>query len=239
MIEILPRVLNMDCKWPNLAFYSEIPLFYSFERWSKYLRLGKIDTLVQQFYGCSALQVFEPVTWLKTIEAKSCVFVRNKFSNIVSLNCCYHLKYESYIHVFSSEKVVSSESGEKYADIKHYLQAKTAQNSSKQICWWILMSEDNREWTFSHWRKRYYGLWTYVLATNVKTHYRWICFLQTRSFSLHKMLIDELEWCGLFVDYCNVFISCLNSHSDGTHSLQRIHWWASDVMLNFFKSVLM
>ncbi len=23
------------------------------------------------------------------------------------------------------------------------------------------------------------------------------------------------------------------SHSDGTHSLQRIHWWASDVMLNF------
>ncbi len=33
----------------------------------------------------------------------------------------------------------------------------------------------------------------------------------------------------------DVFISCLNSHSDGTHSLQRIHWWASDV--NFSKSV--
>ncbi len=70
MIKILPRVLNMDCKWPELAFCSEIPVFYSFERWSKYLRLGnrwKIDTLVQQFYGCFALQVFEPVTWLKTI----------------------------------------------------------------------------------------------------------------------------------------------------------------------------
>ncbi len=26
-------------------------------------------------------------------------------------------------------------------------------------------------------------------------------------------------------DY-DVFISCLDSHSDGTHSLQRIHWWA-------------
>ncbi len=25
------------------------------------------------------------------------------------------------------------------------------------------------------------------------------------------------------------FISCLDSHSDGTHSLQRNHWWASDV----------
>ncbi len=31
------------------------------------------------------------------------------------------------------------------------------------------------------------------------------------------------------VDYCDVFISCLDSHSDGTHSLQRIYWWASDV----------
>ncbi len=41
------------------------------------------------------------------------------------------------------------------------------------------------------------------------------------------------------MDYCNVFISCLDSHSDGTHSLQRINWWASDVMLHFSKSVLM
>ncbi len=31
----------------------------------------------------------------------------------------------------------------------------------------------------------------------------------------------------------------LDSHSDGTHSLQRIHWWVSDVMLDFSKSVLM
>ncbi len=45
-------------------------------------------------------------------------------------------------------------------------------------------------------------------------------FLKTHSFSLHKMLIDGLEWCGLLVDYCDVFISCLDSHSDGTHSLQ-------------------
>ncbi len=32
------------------------------------------------------------------------------------------------------------------------------------------------------------------------------------------------------------FISCLDSHSDGTHSLQSIHWWASDEMLYFSKS---
>ncbi len=41
------------------------------------------------------------------------------------------------------------------------------------------------------------------------------------------------------MDYCNVFLSCLGSHSDGTHSLQRIDWWASDAMLHFSKSVRM
>ncbi len=61
----------------------------------------------------------------------------------------------------------------------------------------------------------------------------------SRCFLPHKTLTDGLEWCGLLVDYCNVFISCLDSHSDGTHSLQSIHWWASDVMLNFSKSVPM
>ncbi len=44
-------------------------------------------------------------------------------------------------------------------------------------------------------RKRYYGLWT---------------------------LIGALELCGLLVDYCDVFIRCSDSHSDGTHSLQRV-----------------
>ncbi len=36
--------------------------------------------------------------------------------------------------------------------------------------------------------------------------------------------------------YCDVFISCLDSHSDGTHSLQSIHCWTSDKMLHFSKS---
>ncbi len=49
----------------------------------------------------------------------------------------------------------------------------------------------------------------------------------------HKMLIDGLESCGLFVDYFNVVI---NSHSDGTHTLQRVHWRVSDVMLHLSKS---
>ncbi len=47
--------------------------------------------------------------------------------------------------------------------------------------------------------------------------------LLMRSFCLHSFAL----------------ISCLDSHSDGTYSLQRICWWASDVMLNFSKFVLM
>ncbi len=43
-------------------------------------------------------------------------------------------------------------------------------------------------------------------------------------FLLHKMLSDGLKSCGLLVDYYAVFISSLDSHSDGTHSLQRFHW---------------
>ncbi len=40
-----------------------------------------------------------------------------------------------------------------------------------------------------------------------------------------------MDWSG--VDYCDVFISCLDS--DGTHSLQSIHWWDTDAMLHFSK----
>ncbi len=58
-------------------------------------------------------------------------------------------------------------------------------------------------------------------------------------FLTNTQLFASQELCELLVDYCDVFISCFDSYSDGTHSLQRIHWWASDVKLNFSKSVLM
>ncbi len=59
----------------------------------------------------------------------------------------------------------------------------------------------------------------------------WICFLQTCSFWLHTQDINW--WTGVVWITCGLlwcFFSCLDS--DGTHSLQRIHWWASDGMLN-------
>ncbi len=31
------------------------------------------------------------------------------------------------------------------------------------------------------------------------------------------------------------FISCLDSHSDGTHSLQKIHWRGSDLNVSFLR----
>ncbi len=43
-------------------------------------------------------------------------------------------------------------------------------------------------------------------------------FSLTFSFSLHKMSIDGLELCILLVDYCDAFISCLDSKSDGRGS---------------------
>ncbi len=96
--------------------------------------------------------------------------------------------------------------------------SKKSSISSKEICWWILKWETTGDGLL-HWRKGYYGF-------TLKTSW-WICSLQTYCFSL-QMIIDGLEWCGLLVYYCDVFISCLNSHSDGIHSLQRIHWWASN-----------
>ncbi len=50
------------------------------------------------------------------------------------------------------------------------------------------------------------------------------------------MFIYGLELCGLLVDYCDAFISCLDSHSGGTHSPQRINWWAINIVLNFYTS---
>ncbi len=63
-------------------------------------------------------------------------------------------------------------------------------------------------------------------------------FLTNMQLFYLQTLSERLD-CGLLVDYCDVFISCLDCYSNGTHSLQRIHWWASDVMLHFSKSVLL
>ncbi len=49
-------------------------------------------------------------------------------------------------------------------------------------------------------------------------NYEFISYKHTHSFSLHNTLTGALEPCGLLVGYSDVSISCLDSHSDGTHS---------------------
>ncbi len=152
----------------------------------------------------------------------------------LTLNHCFQLKYDSSVHnnVFSREKVVSSESGEKYAQIKHSF---FFFRSNTGFC-----GERTTGDGLFHKRTCYYGLWRYILARRGSLKLEaWICSWETCSFSLDKMLTDGLALCGLLVDYCDVFISCLDSHSDGTHSLQRIHCWAGDVMLHFSTDVHM
>ncbi len=120
-----------------------------------------------------------------------------------------------------------SESGEKSEQIKQCLQAKTVQNSSKQICGWILMWETTGLWLF-HWRKRCYGLWTHILAGNnglkLNTPW-WICF----SFCLLQMLTDGLEWCGLLWCFYQLF----------GHSFWRHPFTAEQVMQCYISPNLM
>ncbi len=73
---------------------------------------------------------------------------------------------------------------------------------------------------------------------SISDYPRWVCFFIRTGLekciitSVHNLLKD---WSR--VDYCDVFI---NSHSDGTHSLLMIHWWASDEMQwNSSRSCLM
>ncbi len=95
-----------------------------------------------------------PVHQLMSCEAKSYLFVRNKsitdtFFFFFFFKLLLLVKYKCCTHniAFSTEKVISFESGEKWAQVKHCLQANY--NCSKHICWRVLIWEDNREWTLS------------------------------------------------------------------------------------------
>ncbi len=57
-----------------------------------------------------------------------------------------------------------------------------------------------------------------------------LCLTNTQLFISQD--ISSMDWRG--VDYCDVFIICLYSHSEDTHPLQRIHWWGSNVIQFYF-----
>ncbi len=70
------------------------------------------------------------------------------------------------------------------------------------------MLEDNRRWTFSL-EEAFLWIMDWCFGQKwwfkVKMLWWWICFLQTCSFSLHNILIDVLEWCGLLWCFYQLF----------------------------------
>ncbi len=100
------------------------------------------------------------------------IFDRLNMHSASPLKHCFWPKYESSIHniASSSEKVVWSESGEKSAQIKQRLQAKTALNKYVTGFWW----ETTRDGLF-HSRKCYYELWTHILARSDSENLNHLC----------------------------------------------------------------
>ncbi len=153
---------------------------------------------------------------LTSCDVKSCMFVRNKsiIKMFLTSKCCLRI----------NTCLVSSESEEKYAQIKHRLKVKTVQNSSKQVCWWYLM--------WGQLEMEFFTGGNVIIDRSILARSKGL-----KLQCLNNGFVSyKLNSCGLLVNYCEVFISCLDSHSDGTHSLQRIHWWASDIMQHFSKS---
>ncbi len=62
----------------------------------------------------------------------------------------------------------------------------------------------------------------------------YLCLPRLSFFTGESNIMDRtniLDWSiGLLGDYCDFFISCLDSHFGGTHSLQSIHLWIGDAL---------
>ncbi len=65
-------------------------------------------------------------------------------------------------------------------------------------------------------------LWIMDSYFGQKSHF------EVKNVLMMDLFLTNMQLDRSGVDYCDVFISCLDSHSDGTHSLQRIHCWAND-----------
>ncbi len=120
--------------------------------------------------------------------------------------------------------------------IKHCLKGKTVQNKSVGVFWCERTIRDG----LFHWRKRYYELWTHILARrdglklqrlNGFVSYKHTAFGFTRH-QLPCLVKQKAWWTGVVWITCGLlwcfFISCLDSHSDGTHSLQI--WWRNKLI---------
>ncbi len=76
-------------------------------------------------------------------------------------------------------------------------------------------------------------------------YFKWKQWIEIKNVLMMDLLFIKntafLDW--TCVDYLWIFViffsSCLDSHSDGTHSLHRIHRWARDVIQHFSKNLFL
>ncbi len=83
----------------------------------------------------------------------------------------------------------------------------------------------------------------YVILWRGDLYFSWKQMFKAKNVLMIDLILTNTElftpqdiiwWTGV-VWIIVMFLSAVWTHSDGTHSLQSIHWW-SDVMLHFSKS---
>ncbi len=160
--------------WADLEKFSFVSLAQQWIHCSKWVPSEWVQTADKT----SQSSISNRLHHLTSCEAKSCVFVRNKsIIKTFGLQTLFQLKYESsHLYCFIQWNVVSSESGRKYAQIRHRLQAKTGSNSSKQIFRLILIFKGQQEMDF-------------FTEGSIIMDYALIMMNNHRVFSLHKVLI--------------------------------------------------
>ncbi len=67
------------------------------------------------------------------------------------------------------------------------------------------------------------------MRVQINIYNKQICLSRTLFFAS----LDTNWWTGVMWITCGLLLLFLSA--DGTHSTQRIHWWASDVMLHFYQ----
>ncbi len=137
-------------------------------------------------------------------------------SRLLMISCTSFVILDSILHqtLYISQ---NTDLGKIYLQIKLSLQEKSVQNRSKQIqhVGRYRCERTSENWCFYR-RKR--------------------CFIDYGYFGRSDGL--KLKHLNNVFDSCKsrILMAHILAHSDGTHSLQRIHCWASDVILHFIRS---
>ncbi len=99
--------------------------------------------------------------------------------------------------------------------------------TSKRCLICVYFSSDSDKTTFFYWTKQHYLQRNHILKLISSQQ-----FIGNTAF--HFTRHELMDCSGVYYLWI-----VLDSHSGGTHWLQRIHCWASHVMLHFSKPVLM